>query len=76
MYGHLGSFVVSASWAIENYQFSFSWVFLLIIGLSVLWKTKNIVQNRIYQEEIRIHRKKALGQSETAEWLNFIINRW
>ncbi|CAG2252189.1 unnamed protein product [Mytilus edulis] len=35
-----------------------------------------IYRKKIYQEEIRIHRKKALGQSETAEWLNFIINRW
>ncbi|XP_052057686.1 uncharacterized protein LOC127698326 isoform X4 [Mytilus californianus] len=71
-------FVVSASWAIGHYQCSFLWVFLLISGLFVLWKTKltNIVQNRMYQEELRIHRKRALRQSETAEWLNFIINRW
>ncbi|XP_063430371.1 uncharacterized protein LOC134712590 isoform X2 [Mytilus trossulus] len=71
-------FVVSASWAIGHYQCSFLWVFLLISGLFVLWKTKltNIVQNRMCQEEIRIHRKRALRQSETVEWFNFLINRW
>lgn len=70
--------VISGSWAVGYFQHSFLWVFLLICSLFILWKTKltNIVQNRLYQEEIRIHRKRALRQSETAEWLNFIINRW
>lgn len=70
--------VISAAWALGHFEYSFLWVFLLISGLFILWKTKltNIVQNRLYQEEIRIHRKRALRQSETAEWLNFIVNRW
>jgi Ca2+-dependent lipid-binding protein len=70
--------IVSCSWLLGSLSFSFLWVFILSAALFVVWKSKvtSIVRRHVaYQEEI-IHRKRALNQSETAEWFNFLMNRW
>lgn len=70
--------MLSGSWVLGCMGYSFIWVFLLISTLFVVWKTKltNIVRKHLEFEEGRIHRKRALKQSETVEWLNFVLNRW
>ncbi|XP_021363812.1 extended synaptotagmin-1-like isoform X2 [Mizuhopecten yessoensis] len=69
---------LSLAWGLGVWGCSFLWVFIVIAALFVVWKTKltNIVKRHLSMEEQRIHRKKALRQSETLEWLNFVFNRW
>ncbi|XP_070578494.1 uncharacterized protein [Ptychodera flava] len=44
----------------------------------VIWRARmiKIVNEAIVVETLRVHQQRALRQSETAEWLNFVINRW
>ena len=72
------SAAVTIAWVFGVYQFSFLWIFILISGLFVLWRSvlTKIITRRLVAEENIIHRKRALKQSETGEWLNFILNRW
>ncbi|XP_060068931.1 extended synaptotagmin-1-like [Ylistrum balloti] len=69
---------LSLAWGLGVWGCSFLWVFIVIAALFVVWKTKltNIVKRHLAKEEQRIHRKKALRQSESLEWLNFVFNRW
>jgi len=43
-----------------------------------VWYRKNcrIIDDRVREAEIKVHRRKALRDEETAEWLNFVLNRW
>ncbi|XP_064601756.1 uncharacterized protein LOC135467816 isoform X3 [Liolophura sinensis] len=72
------AFIVSSSWLLGTFEFSFLWVFLLSAILFTVWKTQvtQLVRRHLQLEEVMVHRKRALRNSETTEWLNFIINRW
>lgn len=72
------AFMLALSWVLGNFSFSFLWVFGIIFGLFVVWKTRlrEIVERNLDWHKEHYHRKRALRQEETAEWLNFIINRW
>lgn len=72
------AFIVSSSWLLGAFGFSFLWVFLLSAILFTVWKTQvtQLVRRHLQLEEVIVHRKRALRNSETTEWLNFIINRW
>ncbi|XP_069116307.1 extended synaptotagmin-1-like [Argopecten irradians] len=69
---------LSLAWGLGVWGCSFLWVFIVIAALFVVWRTKltNIVRRHLAKEEQLIHRKKALRQSESLEWLNFVFNRW
>ncbi|XP_033734634.1 extended synaptotagmin-1-like isoform X2 [Pecten maximus] len=69
---------LSLAWGLGVWGCSFLWVFIVIAALFVVWRTKltNIVKRHLAKEEQRIHRKKALRQSESLEWVNFVFNRW
>jgi Ca2+-dependent lipid-binding protein len=66
------------SWLLGLMQASFLWIFLLILSLFLLWKTKvfALTEEFIRFKELQLHRKKALRQTETSEWLNFLIHKW
>lgn len=70
--------VVVSSWGLGTMSFSFQWVFLLLALLFMIWKVRlsALIRKKLHIEESNIHRKRALRQSETAEWLNFAVNRW
>ncbi|KAL4237453.1 hypothetical protein ACF0H5_002170 [Mactra antiquata] len=72
------AFMLALSWFLGNFSFSFLWVFGIIFGLFVVWKTRlrEIVERNLDWHKEHYHRKRALRQEETAEWLNFIVNRW
>ena len=52
--------------------------FLLVVVMVMIWRDQNekIVQNLEQEMEIRLQRKKTVHLSETAEWVNLVINRW
>jgi len=66
------------TWFFGLYQLSFFWVFVVTFITFVFWKSRvlSFTEHFLRQSELFMHRKRALSQSETAEWLNFIINRW
>jgi len=65
-------------WLLGLYQFSFVWVFAVIFLTFVMWKIRllSVTEYFLRQCELRMHQRRALSQSETAEWLNFVIRRW
>ncbi|KAK3702726.1 hypothetical protein RRG08_042712 [Elysia crispata] len=74
----LVSAAVALAWLLGTLGCSFLWVFLSIGALFAIWKAKIgriIAQHLNYQEAI-LYRKRAFRQDETAEWFNFMLNRW
>ena len=72
------SIVIVIAWILGTFQVSFLWIFFLIVLTFGVWwgKVLYLTEEHIKNKEIQVHRKRALRQSETAEWMNFIINRW
>ncbi|XP_052272099.1 extended synaptotagmin-1-like isoform X2 [Dreissena polymorpha] len=72
------SFTIALSWFLGAMNCSFLWVFAMIFGLFIVWKTRlrDVVEKNLEWHRERFHRKRALKQEETTEWLNFLINRW
>lgn len=72
------SFLLALSWLLGTVECSFLWIFGIIFCLFIVWQTRlrNIVERNLDWHKEHFQRKRALRQEETAEWLNFIINRW
>ena len=72
------SFVITCAWLLGFFDFSFLWVFGLIVLTFLVWwgKVMSLTEQHIKHKEVLVHRKRALRQMETSEWLNFVINRW
>ncbi|XP_036359565.1 uncharacterized protein LOC115212982 isoform X4 [Octopus sinensis] len=70
--------IVAIAWLLGAFGFSFIWTLGLIGILFSIWKTKlfNLIRKISSLEQLAVHRKRALRQNETAEWLNFLFNRW
>lgn len=70
--------VVACSWIFGALGLSFIWTLGLIAILFSIWRTKlfNLIRRILDLEQLSIHRKRALRQNETTEWLNFLFNRW
>lgn len=70
--------VVVLTWFLGAYDFSLVWAGFIIPLIFTVWYRKNcrILDARVREAEIKVHRRKALRDEETAEWLNFVLNRW
>ncbi|KAK2560475.1 Tricalbin-1 [Acropora cervicornis] len=70
--------VIILSWFLGAYGFSLVWAGFIIPLIFTVWYRKNcrILDGRVREAEIKVHRRKALRDEETAEWLNFVLNRW
>ncbi|XP_020623204.1 tricalbin-1-like [Orbicella faveolata] len=70
--------VVAITWFLGAFGFSFVWTGFIIPLIFTVWYRKNcrIIDDRVREAEIQVHRRKALRDEETAEWLNFVLNRW
>lgn len=70
--------LISLSWFLGAFGFSYLWCFFLIPLYFTVWYRKNskIIDERVREAELYVHRKKALRNEESTEWLNFILNRW
>ena len=66
------------AWLLGSCGASFFWVFFLIALTFAVWwnKVMGLLDRHLREQELVLHRRRALRQSETSEWLNFIINRW
>lgn len=70
--------LIVISYVLGYFQTSFL-VPIVLCGYALwVWKIKT---NRIHdwffnEHEMREHRRRALNQSETVEWLNYLLNRW
>ena len=52
---------------------------VIVVGVAVLvwWDQGKKIAQAVEQEvEIRVRRKKGVQSSESAEWLNVLLNRW
>ena len=70
--------MVSLAWLVGFMNLSFTWLMAIFVITLTVWRTKvfRIIEEHLMQEQLLVHRKRALRGSETVEWLNFIINRW
>lgn len=70
--------LIVVSYGLGYFQMTFLLPVLLCVYAVWIWKLKtNEIQDWFYREhEMREHRKRALDNAETVEWLNFLLNRW
>lgn len=73
--------VVLIAWALGKFatiSISSFGCLLLIIFVFNVWhrKSNHLLEQKIKAEKLRVHQKKALRSEETAEWFNFILNKW
>ena len=66
------------AWLIGKTDVSILWIFFLLAWIFFWWKNTatKVIDLAAKQAEIDKRREKALSNAETAEWLNFMINRW
>ncbi len=72
------SAIIAAAYVLGSMEFSFMWVLLLIALVFMVWwgKVLHLTEEHIKYHEQLVHRRRALRHMETAEWLNFVVNRW
>ena len=71
-------FAIVAAWILGSWQFSFVWTFVIALFTLVIWRSKvlTLTERNLQYRETILHRRRSLRQSESAEWLNFLLNRW
>ncbi|KAJ4435224.1 hypothetical protein ANN_23802 [Periplaneta americana] len=69
---------VVCSWLLGTTGLSMAWLLLLLALVAAVWKASlvRLVEAAINYETLRVRRRRALSQDETAEWFNFLVNRW
>lgn len=69
---------VVCSWILGTTGLSLAWLLLLLTLVVAVWKTSvvRLVEAAVKYETLRVRRKRALSYDETAEWFNFLLNRW
>ncbi|KAK6635343.1 hypothetical protein RUM44_000594 [Polyplax serrata] len=69
---------IFCGWIIGACGLSIAWLVLLIAVTIAIWFSNLIhaVESAKNDEIMRVRRRKALCKDETAEWLNFLFNRW
>ena len=70
--------LVVLSYVVGYFQLTFLVPVLLCLYAIWIWKlkTKEIHDWFYTEHEMREHRRRALEHAETAEWINFLLNRW
>lgn len=66
------------AWLLGKTDVSIIWIFALLAWVFFWWKNTatRVIDLAATQAEIDKRREKSLMNAETAEWLNFLINRW
>lgn len=66
------------AWVLGRCEAGFLWIFLLLVWIFFWWNNNATRIIGLATEEVEndLRRKKAQTNSETAEWLNFLLNRW
>lgn len=70
-------FVVTA-WLLGRLGCGLFWMVPFLVFIFSWWNrtSSEILETTVRLAEIESHRMKAFKNAETAEWLNFIVNRW
>ena len=70
--------VIAMAWVLGMLGCSFLWIFGLIALTFLVWwgKVLHLTEEHVKYQELLLHRKRALRHNETAEWFNFVLNRW
>ncbi|PFX19516.1 Synaptotagmin-4 [Stylophora pistillata] len=66
------------AWLVGKADISIFWIFTLALWILFWWNNAaaQVIDSAVKEAEIDKRRQKALSNGETAEWLNFLINRW
>lgn len=66
------------AWLVGKTDISIFWIFTLLVWILFWWNNTatHVIDSAVKEAEIERRRQKALSNGETAEWLNFLINRW
>lgn len=66
------------AWAVGYFKWHWIIVVCLVVAMVLIWNdmSKRIIMSTEQEVEVRLRRKKTVELSETAEWINLIINRW
>lgn len=66
------------AWALGKYDSGTVWIIALLVWVYLWWKnsTSRIIDLAAKEAEIETRRRQAMSNAETAEWVNFLINRW
>lgn len=70
-------FVVLA-WLFGSLGFSVVWLTIPLALIFSWWNrtSSEVIETATRLADIQAHRERAFKNPETAEWLNFIVNRW
>ena len=70
-------FVVFA-WIFGRFGFGIMWLVPFLVILFSWWNrtSSEVLETATRLADIQAHRERAFKNTETAEWLNFIVNRW
>ncbi|XP_021917858.1 uncharacterized protein PYUK71.03c-like isoform X2 [Zootermopsis nevadensis] len=69
---------VVCSWLLGTAGLSLAWLLFLLALVVAVWKSSlvKLVEAAVKYETLRVRRKRVHNQDETAEWFNFLFNRW
>lgn len=66
------------AWLLGRLEFGFFWLLALIILVFIWWRNKIswLLELVCKDADLEARRDRAFQDTETVEWLNFILNRW
>ncbi|XP_068082073.1 uncharacterized protein [Anabrus simplex] len=69
---------MAACWVLAAVGLSPAWLLLLGAVMGTIWKSNisQLIEDAVRHEMLRVRQRRALIRDESAEWLNFLINRW
>lgn len=69
---------VALAWLVGAAGWSLAWLLLLLAGLAAVARAPlaDVLDEAVRYETRRVRARRALAQDETAEWFNFLLNRW
>jgi Ca2+-dependent lipid-binding protein len=70
--------VIVIAWILGSWHFSFVWIVGIAFITLIIWcnKVVKLTERNLQYREAALHRRQSLRESESAEWLNFLLNRW
>ena len=70
-------FIILA-WVFGRFGLGLMWLVPFLILVFSWWNrtSSEIIETSARLADIQAHRERAFKNAETAEWLNFIVNRW
>jgi Ca2+-dependent lipid-binding protein len=69
---------IALAWLLGRFEFGFFWLLGLMVFVILWWKCKIswLLELVCKDADLEARRERAFHDTETVEWLNFILNRW